>query len=465
MKRLRSVRTLVIGGTVVGIAAAFAAVGGATTAAGTPPSNTSVPTISGTAAQGNTLTASSGSWSGTTPMTFTYVWERCDSAGANCANISGATSQTYTLVIADAGHRDRVAVTAHNSAGSAAASSAATAVVAGATPPANSTAPAITGSVAVGWTLTVSNGTWSGTNPITYTYQWRRCDTNGASCVDVSGAKSQTYQLVSADAGHRMRAVVTATNSGGSGESTSNASSIVAVTAPGNTTAPAITGTATQGQTLTVSQGEWIGQGPITYTFAWERCDSSGNNCVAIAGATKTTYVLVAADAGHDIRATVTAGNSVGKTAAHSNTVGPVTSSTPPPPPPPSGTTKLPNGETSIQASSVPDTDRLTISSVKFTPSVVTGRAPVTVTFKVIENNKYDVAGALVYVLGLPYSWAKASLEAATAADGTVSITITPTKASPKRGALVLFVRARTPKGDILAGSSTRRLVQVLLRP
>ena len=63
---------LVIGGTVLGIAAAFTAVGGATTAAGTPPSNTSVPTISGTAAQGNTLAASSGSWSGTTPMTFTY---------------------------------------------------------------------------------------------------------------------------------------------------------------------------------------------------------------------------------------------------------------------------------------------------------------------------------------------------------------------------------------------------------
>ena len=456
---------LVIGGTVSGIAAAFTAVGGATTAAGTPPSNTSVPTISGTAAQGNTLAASSGSWSGTTPMTFTYVWQRCDSAGANCANISGATSQTYTLVIADAGHKDRVTVTAHNSSGSAPANSATTAVVAGATPPANSTAPAITGSTAVGWTLSTSNGTWSGTNPITYTYQWRRCDTNGANCVDVSGATSKTYQLVSADANHKMRALVTATNSGGSGQSTSNPTNTVAVTAPGSTTAPAVTGTPTVGQTLTTTAGAWIGQGPISYTYQWERCDSSGNNCVSIASATKTTYVLVSADAAHDVRATVLAKNSAGSTAAHSNTVGPIAGGTPAPPPPPSGTTKLPNGETSIQASSVPETDRLTISSVKFTPSVVSGRAPVTATFKVIENSKYDVAGALVYVLALPYSWAKAAPEAATAADGTVSITITPTRASPKRGALVLFVRARTPKGDILAGSSTRRLVQVSLRP
>ena len=88
-----------------------------------------------------------------------------------------------------------------------------------------------------------------------------------------------------------------------------------------------------------------------------------------------------------------------------------------------------------------------------------------TVTFKVIENNKYDVSGALVYVLGLPYSWAKASPEAATAADGTVTLTITPTAKAPKRGSLVLFVRARTPSGNLLAGSSTRRLVQVLMRP
>ena len=461
MKRFRSVRMLVVGGIVLFVCAGIAAAGDARSAA-TAPANTSVPTISGTAAQGNTLAASSGGWSGTTPMTFTYAWQRCDSAGANCATISGATSQTYTLVTAEAGHRDRVAVTARNSAGSATANSAATSVVAGATPPANTAVPAVTGTTAVGWTLTVSTGTWSGTNPITYTYQWRRCDTNGAGCVDVSGAKDKAYQLVSADANHKMRAIVTATNSGGSGESTSNATSSVLITAPGNTTAPAVTGTPTVGQTLTTTAGEWIGQGPISYTYQWERCDSSGNNCVSIAGATRTTYVLVSADSGRDVRATVLAKNSVGSTAAHSNVVGPVGGSTPPPPP---GTTKLPNGETSIQASSVPGTDRLTISSVKFTPSVIAGRRPVTVTFKVIENNKYDVAGALVYVLGLPYSWAKASAEAATAADGTVSLTITPTKAAPKRGALVLFVRARTPSGDLLAGSSTRRLVQVRMTP
>jgi hypothetical protein len=88
----------------------------------------------------------------------------------------------------------------------------------------------------------------------------------------------------------------------------------------------------------------------------------------------------------------------------------------------------------------------------------------VTVTFKIVDANKYDVAGALVYVLALPYSWGKASAEAATAADGTVAVTVTPTRAAPRKGALVLFVRARTPQGNLLAGSSTRRLVQVRMR-
>ena len=462
MNALRPARRLLfIAGASVAVAAGFAAAGGAKVAA-TPPSNTSAPTISGSVQQSKALTASSGSWTGTTPITFTYQWQRCNTSGASCSNISGATSETYTLVSDDVGHTTVVVVTAHNSAGSASKPSAATAVVTGATPPANTVAPVITGSAAVGWTLNASTGTWSGTTPITYAYQWRRCATNGASCSDISGATSQSYQLANGDAGHTLRVVVTATNAGGSGQSTSNFTSTIAIVAPGSTTAPSISGTATQGQTLTLTRGEWIGATPITYTYAWERCDSSGNNCVSIAGATSTTYTLTASDAGHDIRAAVTAGDSAGKTTARSNTVGPIASTTPPPPP---GTTKLPNGETSITASSVPDTDRLTISSVRFTPAVITGRRPVTVTFKVIENNKYDVAGALVYVLALPYSWAKASPEAATAADGTVTITITPARAAPKRGALVLFVRARTPSGSVLAGSSNRRIVSVRLRP
>lgn len=458
-------RTFAVAGGVFAAAAAFAAVGGATTTAGTPPTNSNPPTISGTASQGSTLAASSGSWAGTTPIAYAYLWQRCDSAGAACASIAGATRQTYVIGAADVGHKLRVAVTARNSAGTGTADSATTAAVTGATPPSNTVAPAISGSAAVGWTLSTSNGTWTGTAPITFTYQWQRCDSGGANCVAISRATARTYEVTTSDTGHRLRAAVTGTNVGGSAEGTSGASNVVAVTAPGATTAPAITGTTTQGQTLTVSNGEWIGAGPITYTYAWDRCDSSGNNCVAISGATSRTYVLTSSDTGHKIVAVVTAKNSAGSNHANSNTVGPVGSTTPTPPPPPSGTVKLPNGETSIAASSVPDTDRLTISSVKVSPSAIVGRAPVTMTFKILDANKYDVSGALVYVIGLPYGWAPKMAEAATAADGTVSISVAVTKNAPKKGALVLFVRARTPKGDLLAGSSTRRLVQVKIKP
>lgn len=450
-------------GTVVGSAiaatAVFAASGGARTA--TAPSNTALPVISGTAQVGNALDSSSGSWSGTATITYAYQWQRCDNAGANCVNIAGARSSTYAVAIDDVGHRLRAHVTATNSSGSASADSNPTAVVTGSAAPTNTAAPTISGTAAEGYQLTAATGTWTGSG-ITYAYQWRRCDTSGAACVDISGQTAKNYVLTSSDVSHTIRVLVTATNAGGSAQALSARTATVVVPAPGNTTAPAVTGTPTQGQTLTVSSGEWIGGKPITYTYAWSRCDSSGNNCAAISGAGSATYVLTASDVGHDVRAAVTAKNSVGATAANSNVVGPVVASGPVLP---TGAVKLPNGETSIPASSVPDTDRLVVSSVSFAPAVIRGRAPVTVTLKIQNANKYDVAGALVYVLALPYGWAKSAPEAATGQDGTVSITVSPTAKAPKRGALVLFVRARTPSGNLLAGSSTRRLVQVSMRP
>lgn len=457
MKRLLLVAALVL---TVGVAPSLAGDARSTVA----PSNVSPPTLSGTAEIGQALTASSGSWNGDTPITFTYAWERCDTTGSSCAAIAGATGNVYSVVAADGGHTLRTAVTAHNGSGTATAESTQTATVTAAAAPQNTAQPQIAGTATVGSTLTATNGTWSGSTPITYTYTWERCATNGASCAAISGGTSQTYTAASADAAHTLRVVVTATNAAGSGQATSAFVSINSTSAPANTVAPAVSGTAKQGQTLSTTTGTWTG-GSLTYAYLWYRCDASETNCASISGATAATYVVTATDVGKYVISIVVATNTTGSARANSNAIGPITASVAPPPPPPSGTTRLPNGETSILASSVPDTDRLTVSSVKFRPSVITGRAPVTVTFKVIENNKYDVSGALVYVLGLPYSWAKASPEAATAADGTVTLTIRPTAKAPRRGALVLFVRARTPSGNLLAGSSTRRLVQVLMRP
>jgi len=97
--------------------------------AATPPSNTGLPAISGTAKVGQMLGSTAGTWSGSTPMSYAYQWRRCDSTGAACANIAGATSTTYTLVTADQGQTVRARVTATNGAGSASANSAASAAV------------------------------------------------------------------------------------------------------------------------------------------------------------------------------------------------------------------------------------------------------------------------------------------------------------------------------------------------
>ena len=94
-------------------------------------------------------------------------------------------------------------------------------------PPRNTSPPAITGPTMVGKTIKTSNGTWTGSTPISYTYQWRRCDTSGGACVDIPGANASKYPLVAADAGRRMRVIVTATNSVGSSSATSAPSAVI----------------------------------------------------------------------------------------------------------------------------------------------------------------------------------------------------------------------------------------------
>jgi hypothetical protein len=220
----------VLAAAVMGI---FAAV-----ASAAAPTNTTPPTISGTAKVGSALTANDGTWANS-PTSFSYQWQRCASDGRGCGDITSATSKTYTPVTGDVGHALRVVVTAANSDGKASATSDATNPVGSANGPSNTVRPTVSGTETVGQTLSVSNGTWSPT-PTSFTRQWQQCDADAANCVNIAGATGQTYGVRSGDTGHRLRALVTAHTSSGE---TTVASSASGVVSSGNSTTTVVTTT------------------------------------------------------------------------------------------------------------------------------------------------------------------------------------------------------------------------------
>jgi hypothetical protein len=297
------------------------------------PQNVTPPTISGTPIVAGTLTASPGTWTGSNPV-FTYQWQKCDSAG-NCPAIDGATANVYVPTQSDVGSTLRVNVRATNSVNFAEKTSEATAPVASRVP-ANTSPPVISETVSSfdnTVSYAVSQGTWTGAATLTFRYQWRRCNaTTTTTCADISGATTTSYTPVNADIGSRLRVVVTVTNSFGSATATSEPSSVVAGLSPANSFPPSITGDSETGAVLTSSNGTWSGSAPITYTYEWRRCNSSGASCAAIPGATAQSYIVQTADAGGRIVLAVTAKNVVGTATAVSPPTAVITVSTTPPP-------------------------------------------------------------------------------------------------------------------------------------
>ncbi|WP_166380446.1 sialidase family protein [Catellatospora methionotrophica] len=111
----------------------------------------------------------------------------------------------------------------------------------GASAPVNTTAPAVSGTAQQGQTLTTSTGVW--TNGPTYTYQWQRCDSAGASCANISGATASSYVLAGVDVGGRLRSRVTATNGAGANTASSAVTAVVTASGSGGATPPTAPGT------------------------------------------------------------------------------------------------------------------------------------------------------------------------------------------------------------------------------
>lgn len=93
--------------------------------------------------------------------------------------------------------------------------------------PTNTAAPTISGTARDGETLTANEGTWTGDDPMTFTYQWQRCDANGLNCANLAGATSRTYAVQTSDVNNRLQVTVTATNATGSSSANSQPTSAV----------------------------------------------------------------------------------------------------------------------------------------------------------------------------------------------------------------------------------------------
>ncbi|WP_210508306.1 S8 family serine peptidase [Naasia sp. SYSU D00057] len=152
------------------------------------------PVITGTPAAGSVLTAEAGTW-GPAPVSLTYQWLRSG------VPIPRATKASYRLAPMDAGRALSVRVTgAKTGYPSSSRTSEPVIVLKRLT---RTSAPAVSGTPAVGATLTADPGTW-GPAPVELTIEWLR------SGVPIPGATGATYTVTAEDAGRFLAVRVTA---------------------------------------------------------------------------------------------------------------------------------------------------------------------------------------------------------------------------------------------------------------
>jgi predicted secreted protein len=101
---------------------------------------------------------------------------------------------------------------------------------------------------------------------------------------------------------------------------TANIESGSTIAALVNTGLPVLSGTPTEGQTLSVTNGTWLGSPSIARQ--WQQND--GNGWANIGTETGATYQLATAQVGNTIRVVVTATTAYGEIEVTSNVLGPV---------------------------------------------------------------------------------------------------------------------------------------------
>lgn len=152
--------------------------------------------------------------------------------------------------------------------------------------------PTLVGKGEVGTTLTVDPGLWTLDNP-DLSYEWLR---DGS---EIPGATAASYSLTLADAGHEIRALVTASARSFSTYQASTAPITVQRATAYAVTQPTVSGTPRVGRTLKATTGTWSADG-LTLGYQWTA------NGRAVAGATGPTLVLAPTLAGKAVGVRIT---------------------------------------------------------------------------------------------------------------------------------------------------------------
>lgn len=321
-----------------------------TGAVGELPAFTVAPVVSGASTAGAAASVTSGTWTGTPPPTLAYTWYVCPAAVpasgpstlSTCAT-AGSTTNSITWTAAQVGKFGAVRVVATNTAGSTTTwASLPTAIAAApvstptatatptptvtptvtptpsatptptpSSPPAPAEDPYITGTAAVGSTLSVNPATWA-----------------GASVLQNYGPTYNGYYVRNIQTALNLANIAT-TVDGDYGPQT--AANVRTFQAANGLTADGIAGP------MTYAVMSRLLTDAATMTYAWMTCTaaSAASNtpptaCVAIPGATTVNYVPVSSDANSFITAKVVGSKNGVTTTMYAATVGAVTGSSTP---------------------------------------------------------------------------------------------------------------------------------------
>jgi hypothetical protein len=297
---------------------------------------TRAPEVHGVPAVGLTLTDTVDAWAGS-PVVGRQ-WRRCDLAGANCSDIQGATGSTYVVTDDDVGHTVGVRESATEAGLTSTSDSAVTnevfiplethdgrlqsgdtsesgslggTGVAGrcGTPTAfpgladnnvhffdSYAIKSLVNEPACVW---VAQGDTCLGNILVYSPAFVPTDLSRNFAATDDGTHALSYTLAP---GATAQAIIVET---GTLHLCGAYELVIGSDAPFATQRPELGATATEGVPLTTTNGTW--SGAPAFAQAWLRCDSNGEFCAAIDGATGAAYTPTAADVGHRLRSRVTA--------------------------------------------------------------------------------------------------------------------------------------------------------------